>query len=183
MGRVSGKIALVTGAAQGLGEAISRMLAREGATVLVDGLGQAQPSRGMTLPAYGRIIGWEAGDDYTYIAGDVTGCYPREPGNYSRWSLPLHEVYQQRALPHLKRFVRHIVYARERYRCSSPVCHSRNQTPHHIRFRSRGGDDSRENLTAPCACCHLDGIHQGNIKATGPASALHCVLVLTARAF
>jgi NAD(P)-dependent dehydrogenase (short-subunit alcohol dehydrogenase family) len=34
MGRVAGKIALVTGAAQGLGEAIARMLAREGATVL-----------------------------------------------------------------------------------------------------------------------------------------------------
>lgn len=65
------------------------------------------------------------------------------------------------------------IYARERYRCSSPVCHSRNQTPHHIRFRSRGGDDSSDNLTAPCACCHLDGIHQGNIRATGPASDLH----------
>lgn len=35
MGRVAGKIALVTGAAQGLGEAIARMLAREGATVLL----------------------------------------------------------------------------------------------------------------------------------------------------
>ncbi|MEO0575882.1 MAG: SDR family oxidoreductase [Pseudomonadota bacterium] len=35
MSRVAGKIALVTGAAQGLGEAISRMLAREGATVLL----------------------------------------------------------------------------------------------------------------------------------------------------
>lgn len=35
MGRVAGKFALVTGAAQGLGEAIARMLAREGATVLV----------------------------------------------------------------------------------------------------------------------------------------------------
>ena len=32
-GRVEGKAALVTGAAQGLGEAIARMLAREGATV------------------------------------------------------------------------------------------------------------------------------------------------------
>jgi len=34
-GRVEGKIALVTGAAQGLGEAISKMLAREGAHVVL----------------------------------------------------------------------------------------------------------------------------------------------------
>lgn len=35
MGRVAGKIALITGAAQGLGEAMARMLAREGAKVIV----------------------------------------------------------------------------------------------------------------------------------------------------
>jgi len=64
------------------------------------------------------------------------------------------------------------LYARERYRCSSPVCSSRNQTPHHIRFRSRGGDDSPENLTAPFDCCHLDGIHGGTIRVSGPASDL-----------
>src|SRR5438045_5507812 len=34
-GRVEGKIALVTGAAQGLGEATARMLAREGARVVI----------------------------------------------------------------------------------------------------------------------------------------------------
>ncbi|BCW87238.1 2,5-dichloro-2,5-cyclohexadiene-1,4-diol dehydrogenase LinX [Alphaproteobacteria bacterium SO-S41] len=34
-GRVEGKIALITGAAQGLGEAIARMLAREGARVVL----------------------------------------------------------------------------------------------------------------------------------------------------
>ena len=34
-GRVEGKKALVTGAAQGLGEAIARMLARQGARVAI----------------------------------------------------------------------------------------------------------------------------------------------------
>ncbi|MFK8052610.1 MAG: SDR family oxidoreductase [Woeseiaceae bacterium] len=35
MARVAGKIALITGAAQGLGEAMARMLAREGAKVII----------------------------------------------------------------------------------------------------------------------------------------------------
>jgi hypothetical protein len=68
------------------------------------------------------------------------------------------------------------LYARERYRCSSPVCFSRNQTPHHVVFRSQGGDDDPENLTAPCACCHLEGIHGGTIQARGPASDLRWTL-------
>ena len=41
MSRVAGKIALVTGAAQGLGEAISRMLVKEGATVLLTDINAA----------------------------------------------------------------------------------------------------------------------------------------------
>ncbi|MEM7611269.1 MAG: SDR family oxidoreductase [Pseudomonadota bacterium] len=41
MGRVSGKIALVTGAAQGLGEAMARMLAKEGATVILTDINEA----------------------------------------------------------------------------------------------------------------------------------------------
>ncbi|MBW2524982.1 MAG: HNH endonuclease [Deltaproteobacteria bacterium] len=68
------------------------------------------------------------------------------------------------------------IYARERFRCSSPVCFSRNQTPHHIVFRSQGGDDDPENLTAPCASCHLEGIHGGSIQARGPASELRWTL-------
>ena len=35
MGRVEGKVAIVTGAAKGLGEADARLLAREGATVIL----------------------------------------------------------------------------------------------------------------------------------------------------
>ncbi len=41
MGRVSGKTALVTGAAQGLGEAISRMLVAEGATLVATDINKA----------------------------------------------------------------------------------------------------------------------------------------------
>jgi len=84
-------------------------------TVLVDGLGQAQTTRGQTRPAYGRIVAFSRGPQHVYVAGDATGCYPSEPGNYSRWSLPIHEVYRERALPHLKRFIRHVVFVRNRY--------------------------------------------------------------------
>ncbi len=41
MNRVAGKVALVTGAASGLGEAIARKLAEEGATVVLADLGEA----------------------------------------------------------------------------------------------------------------------------------------------
>ena len=84
-------------------------------TILVDGLGQAQPGRGQIHPTYGRIAAFSRGQNYVYVAGDATRCYPEEPGNYSRWSLPLHKVYQERALPHLKHFVRHILFVRNRY--------------------------------------------------------------------
>ncbi|MCK5801912.1 MAG: heparinase II/III family protein, partial [Lentisphaeria bacterium] len=84
-------------------------------TLLVDGLGQAQPGRGQLYPTYGRLVGSAQGDDYVYFAGDATRCYPRKPGNYSRWGLPLHKVYQKRALPHLERFVRHILFIRDKY--------------------------------------------------------------------
>ncbi|MBT4821304.1 MAG: DUF4962 domain-containing protein, partial [Lentisphaerae bacterium] len=79
-------------------------------TILVDGLGQAQPSHGMSVPSYGRIVGYARGPGYVYTAGDATHCYPRSPGNYSRWGLPMGKVYEERALLHLKRFVRHILF-------------------------------------------------------------------------
>jgi len=63
------------------------------------------------------------------------------------------------------------VYERDRYQCSNPVCFGRHVTPHHIRFRSQGGDDSPHNLTPPCFWCHLEGIHGGRIKVTGNAPA------------
>lgn len=100
-------------------------------TILVDGLGQAQPTRGMLCPTYGRIVGFERGKDYVYFAGDVTRCYPKQPGRYRRWSLPLGDVYEQRALPHLARYIRHILFVRGKYfvvyddlACSKPATYT-----------------------------------------------------------
>ena len=62
------------------------------------------------------------------------------------------------------------IYRNYRYRCTSPVCDSRNVTLHHITYRAHGGDDHDENLTTPCDFCHLDGEHGNRLRITPPAS-------------
>jgi 5-methylcytosine-specific restriction endonuclease McrA len=64
------------------------------------------------------------------------------------------------------------VYRRDAFRCTSPVCTRRDVTPHHLRFRSLGGGEERENLTSLCVWCHLHGIHEGRIAAEPPASRI-----------
>jgi hypothetical protein len=64
------------------------------------------------------------------------------------------------------------IYERDRHRCQSPCCTRRDVTPHHLRFRSHGGDDSDENVTSLCTWCHLEGIHGGQISASPPASSI-----------
>jgi hypothetical protein len=64
------------------------------------------------------------------------------------------------------------IYARDRFRCQSPVCSRRDVTPHHLRYRSRGGDDSDENVISLCVWCHLEGIHGGRLRADPPASGV-----------
>lgn len=57
MARVAGKIALITGAAQGLGEAMAHMLAREGATVIItdiNGDGAASVAKAINAEHPGR---------------------------------------------------------------------------------------------------------------------------------
>jgi len=64
------------------------------------------------------------------------------------------------------------VYARDGHRCTSPVCSRRDLTPHHVVFRSAGGDDRDENVTSLCVWCHLDGVHGGRLAVTAPADAM-----------
>ncbi len=62
------------------------------------------------------------------------------------------------------------VFARDGWRCTVPACSSRrNLHDHHIRFRSRGGDNRGDNRTVVCAAHHLHGIHDGTIRASGLA--------------
>jgi hypothetical protein len=72
------------------------------------------------------------------------------------------------------------IYLRDRYRCQSPVCRRRQVTPHHIVFRSRGGDDDPTNLIALCDRCHLTLVHGGHLAVTGLAAG---ALTWTSRGF
>jgi hypothetical protein len=61
------------------------------------------------------------------------------------------------------------VLARDRDLCQVPGCSRAALHVHHIRFRSRGGDDAPANLTSLCAAHHLHGVHRGWIRVTGRA--------------
>lgn len=63
------------------------------------------------------------------------------------------------------------VYQRDRWRCASPVCRSRNVTPHHVVFRSQGGGEAMGNLLSLCTKCHLELVHMGHLQVEGDAGA------------
>ena len=66
---------------------------------------------------------------------------------------------------------RHI-YARDGLRCTNPSCTRRDRTPHHVRFRAHGGDDSDDNVISLCTRCHLDGVHGGRFTVSREGAAL-----------
>ena len=58
------------------------------------------------------------------------------------------------------------VFHRDGWRCAVPACSGRrNLHDHHIRFRSQGGGNERENRVTVCAAHHLHGIHAGHVRA------------------
>ncbi len=64
------------------------------------------------------------------------------------------------------------IYERDLHRCRVPGCNRRDLTPHHLKYRSRGGGDEPENLASACVFCHLMGIHENRIRAEPPASRI-----------
>jgi hypothetical protein len=66
--------------------------------------------------------------------------------------------------------VRDPIFARDGWRCAVPACTARaSLQDHHIVYRSRGGDNRRENRVAICAAHHLHGIHRMRVRVTGQA--------------
>lgn len=84
-------------------------------TILVDGLGQAQPRDEQKLPYYGRIIAFGEKGDCAYWCGDATLCYPREPLEVRHWWGKLSNIYRNRALPYLRQVNRHVLFMRRKY--------------------------------------------------------------------
>lgn len=76
-GRVAGKKAFITGAAQGLGEAIARMLAREGATVALTDI---------------NLAGARDVADSIKAAGGAAFAYAQDVTDAARWPVVLEEA-------------------------------------------------------------------------------------------
>jgi len=64
------------------------------------------------------------------------------------------------------------VYRQACYERSSPVCFRTDCTCHHVKYRAHGGTDDPDNLSAPCAHCHLWGEHEGRLNVRGTAAFL-----------
>ena len=57
------------------------------------------------------------------------------------------------------------VLERDGHTCQHCGCHT-NSPPHHVKYRSQGGDDSESNLKTLCIRCHR-GVHDGKIELSG----------------
>ena len=57
MGHLDGKVALITGAGGGLGEAYAKLFAREGAAVVVNDLGGPRDGSGSDLSMAEKVVG------------------------------------------------------------------------------------------------------------------------------
>jgi hypothetical protein len=64
------------------------------------------------------------------------------------------------------------IYARDRFRCRSPVCTRTDVQPHHLKFRGHGGANGGEVVVRFATWCHLEGIHGGRLRASPPARAI-----------
>lgn len=86
-------------------------------SLLVDGLGTAQPMRGQNRPCFSRIFAFKDSPDYTYVAADGTAAYPQvdfTPGDWLRpatWG----QLHGGGPLAYVTKVRRHILFVRKKY--------------------------------------------------------------------
>jgi hypothetical protein len=124
--------------------------------------------RSMTLEVCDAEVGFRGPASVVALLRDVLDAFgdPYQP----RWTAL--ERLLRHVILHWESMPRHPdpIFARDGWRCTVPACSSRrNLHDHHITFRSRGGDNARDNRTTVCAAHHLHGIHDGTIRAEGAA--------------
>ena len=150
------------------------------ATVATNGHGNHDPGDGVQIGAHGT----EATDRHVEVCDveatfigpasvvallrDVLDAFA--PPGAPRWAalerLLLHVIAYWETTPRH----RDPIFARDGWQCSVPACSSRrNLHDHHLRFRSRGGDNEPTNRVTVCAAHHLHGIHGGAVRAWGTA--------------
>jgi hypothetical protein len=154
----------------------------EWALVARDGLEPIEPPpTGAALVTPERQM--RAHDDWEYPDAEITFRAPVSVVALFRTAIltfapPPYALWQG-----LERLLRHVkaeweaqprhrdpIFARDGWRCAVPACTSRrNLHDHHIVFRSRGGDNTRDNRITVCAWHHLRGIHAGRVRARGEA--------------
>jgi hypothetical protein len=173
---------IVTGAALQPDE--SQMSAGDGETYRLDGDasdGLAELNRtprrapeSLRLQSRGRVtlrfrVSTEVKRYYRWLERMYVHHGPRDGGFFRYLCLSFIGVWRHRAT-FSGAYSR--VYERDLYRCTNPVCTRRDVTPHHLVFRSAGGDDSDENVASLCVWCHLEGVHGGVLRVEPPASAM-----------
>lgn len=84
-------------------------------TILVDGLGQAQPRGHQKTPWFSRITAYRETPNAVYWCGDATLAYPHERFRPREWWGKLSDIYEKRDLAHVTRVNRHVLFIRKRY--------------------------------------------------------------------
>jgi hypothetical protein len=87
-------------------------------SLLVNGLGEAQPEKAPILPYYCKFIGFEDTSNYTYVAADATAAYPHTPFSIGGWLIPnqfLASGEGTGALAFVQKVQRHVLFMRRKY--------------------------------------------------------------------